>query len=125
MICIDTSILIEYFRKKNKENTMLFQIAKHESNLAISSITKYEIYCGSTEDQISFWNSLFENFTILEFGDETSHIASEIYKSLKKSNKLIGIADILIAACALEHDAKMATINHKDFSRISNLNISR
>lgn len=121
VICIDTSILIEYFRKTNKENSTLFRLVDERCKFAVSSITKYEIYCGSNESQLEFWNELFENFMVYEFGEKTSEIASNIYKTLKKKNKLIGVPDILIAASAIENEATLATLNKKDFDRVDNL----
>lgn len=47
MIVLDTSILIEYFRKSQKENSVFYKIAQTESYFAISSITKYEIDVGT------------------------------------------------------------------------------
>lgn len=42
IICLDSSVLIEYYRKNKKENSFLFQLAaKYE--FKIPSVVKYEI----------------------------------------------------------------------------------
>ncbi len=46
MILLDTSILIDYFRKKNKEKTILYHLFSEEEDLAISVIPKYELMFG-------------------------------------------------------------------------------
>ncbi|MFT7308156.1 MAG: putative nucleic acid-binding protein [Spirosomataceae bacterium] len=40
MIALDTSILIEYFRRSKKENSVFYKIAQTESYFAISSHNK-------------------------------------------------------------------------------------
>jgi predicted nucleic acid-binding protein len=47
MILLDSSILIELFRKKNKEKTLFYRLSKTEVNFCISSITNYEIGIGN------------------------------------------------------------------------------
>jgi tRNA(fMet)-specific endonuclease VapC len=49
--------------------------------------------------------------------------ASDIYADLYKCGQLIGDADILIAATALEHGLVLSTNNEHHFSRISGLTI--
>lgn len=54
VIMIDTSILIDYYRKSDKTNSVLISLIKQEYNFVISAITKYEIYAGVTASQLSF-----------------------------------------------------------------------
>ena len=52
LILLDTSILIDYFRKKNKRNSDFFQLVETKKYFfAVSVITEYEIYIGATNDQ--------------------------------------------------------------------------
>jgi predicted nucleic acid-binding protein len=47
MILLDSSILIDLFRKKNKEKTLFYNLSKTEEIFCISSITSYEIGIGN------------------------------------------------------------------------------
>ena len=118
IICLDTSILIDYYRKKDKQNSFFFQLTQTYQLFAISVITEYEIMIGSSHLQDIFWLSFFEKVTILPFTREANKMAVEIYKQLKADNKLIEIADILIAATALANALKLATLNKNHFDRI-------
>ncbi len=51
---VDTSILIDYFRKKDKSKTRLFALSQQYENLCISSITEFEIYMGAKGEQHIF-----------------------------------------------------------------------
>ena len=52
MICLDTSILIDFFRKTNKENSAFYRISSQHTLFAVSVITEYEIFTGTTPDQL-------------------------------------------------------------------------
>jgi predicted nucleic acid-binding protein len=46
MILLDTSILIDYYRKADKENAKIFLLKNKNNKFVISSIAEYEIYSG-------------------------------------------------------------------------------
>ncbi|MEZ4827620.1 MAG: type II toxin-antitoxin system VapC family toxin [Bacteroidia bacterium] len=123
IICLDTSILIDFFRKKKKENTVFYQLTLKYPIFAVSVITEYEIFTGSTAGQHEFWESFFSQITVLPFDSETDIFAVKIFKQLKTRNKLIDIPDILIAATAVKNKMKLATINRKHFDRVSDLEL--
>ncbi len=123
LICLDTSILIDYFRKTNKENSFLAKLIRSYSLFAVSIITEFEIYCGSTEEQTKFWDEFFQNITILPFDGNANSEAISIYKALKKEGNLIEIPDLFIGATAKAHRLKIATLNQKHFKKIKGLEL--
>lgn len=123
MLLLDTTVLIEYFRKQKKEKTFFFQLAGKYSNLAISSITKYEIMVGNSPKQEAFWKALLANLTVIDFGDKEADETALICKDLRKKNKIIGFADMAIGATAKVNDWELATINVKHFNRIEGLKL--
>ncbi len=62
MILLDSSVLIELFRKKDKEKTLFFKLSKKNIDFCISSITYYEISIGNRESHDKFWEKLTEVF---------------------------------------------------------------
>jgi tRNA(fMet)-specific endonuclease VapC len=123
MTLLDSSILIELFRKKDKEKTLFYRLAKTNNILYISSITYYEIGIGNRKVHFDYWEKLSENLQILPFDKVCSDTAIAIYLDLLKDNKMIDLADILIGATALTHNMPIATLNEKHFSRIAGLEI--
>lgn len=123
MILLDSSILVELFRSAKKENTMFYKLANEENHFGISIITHYEVFAGSNEKQDSFWKEFTAAIDILDFDLKSSEQAVKIYKQLKKTNKLIDLADILIAATAISNDLPIATLNLNHFERIKDLSI--
>lgn len=123
MILLDSSALIELFRKKDKEKTLFYNLAKNNEALYISSITYYEIGIGNRKVHFDYWEKLCENLQILAFDKDCSGTAIAIYLDLLKDNKMIDLADILIGATALTHNMPIATLNEKHFRRITGLEL--
>lgn len=69
LILVDTSILIDYYRKTNKTNSAWFGLIDKDYEFAISSITKYELYSGAAQSQIDFWNSILAAIPVIPFDE--------------------------------------------------------
>ena len=122
-IIIDTSVLIEYFRKTDKNKTTLVQLSLEFNHIYISSITEFEIFNGATPNQIQFWNELISKLTILDFDSQAARVAATVVNNLKKKRKSIDKPDLFIASTALLHKMSLATLNKKDFEVIDSLNV--
>jgi tRNA(fMet)-specific endonuclease VapC len=122
IICVDTSLFIDYFRKQKKERTLLAKLSD-EYDFCISVITKLEIGVGIGKGQKDFWDTVFQKLTILPLTELEIDKASDIIQSLRKSNKIVGLQDILIASTAIVNDFTLATLNLKDFGRIPGLKV--
>ncbi len=45
---VDTSVLINYYRKTDKANSVWVKLVRQGYRFSISAVTKYEIYSGAT-----------------------------------------------------------------------------
>ncbi len=45
---VDTSVLINYYRKTDKANSVWVKLVRQRYRFSISAVTKYEIYSGAT-----------------------------------------------------------------------------
>ncbi len=123
VICLDTSVLIDYYRKKEKSKSYFFHLADKYEDFAISTISEFEVYIGSNEEKDLFWDDFFGKVISIPFDSATNKIAIKIDRNLKKISKQIDTPDLMIAACAISHGLKLATLNSKHFSRIEGLEI--
>ncbi|WP_443938368.1 type II toxin-antitoxin system VapC family toxin [Pedobacter sp. MW01-1-1] len=123
IIMVDTSILIDYFRKKDKSKTRLFSLAKTFDTLCISSVTEFEIFVGAKDEQLDFWKAMLHNFIIFPFGSDAALAAVEIQNSLKALRKTIDKADLFIASIAVAHNLTFDTLNQKHFQNIDSLKL--
>ena len=123
IILVDTSILIDFYRKTDKANSIWIALVRQDYEFAISAVTKYEIFAGATPSQLEFWNSILQVVTIIPFDAATVDTAVNINAVLKRKRKQIDLADLFIAATAITHHLPFATLNIKHFNRIEELNI--
>lgn len=123
VILIDTSILIDYYRKTDKLNTTWIALVKQGYSFAISVVSKYEIYSGATPSQIQFWDAILKIITVLPLDEDCIDSSVVINANLKKKRKQIDIADLFIASTAVTHNIALATLNKKHFERVDGLQL--
>jgi len=121
---VDTSILIEHLRAKNKLTTTLYLLPEDGSQFFISSVSIFELYMGATtKEKEKDAKDLAKDFKILPFTEAVSIKAAQIYQQLKGKNQLIEFRDIFIAATCIVNNFPVVTLNKKHFSRIDGLKI--
>jgi predicted nucleic acid-binding protein len=120
---VDSSILIDYFRKTDKAKSQLVSHFQEYENLYISSTTEFEVINGATEKHLTFWNGMLPRFTILNFGSRAARQAANIVAELKTKRKTIDKPDLFIAATAIVHELTLHTLNLKHFIDIEGLKL--
>ncbi len=122
-LMVDSTILIDYFRKTDKNNSRLVSHFKKYDKLYISSVTEFEVINGATPTHLAFWNQMLHRFTILNFDSSAARKAAEIVEHLKIKRKSIDKPDLFIAATAVVHGLSLDTINKKHFIDIDSLQL--
>lgn len=120
---VDTSILIDYFRKTDKNNARLVSHFKNYETLYISSITEFEVVNGATPAHLQFWNLMLSRFIILDFDSRAARQAAEIVRQLKIKRKTIDKPDLFIAATASVHGLIIDTLNLRHFIDIDSISL--
>jgi len=73
---LDTSVLIEFFRKTDKSNSRFYQLTDTFDAFCISVITEYEIFIGATSTaQKEYWKNFLEKVRIISLDSETIQTA--------------------------------------------------
>lgn len=118
---LDTSIIIDFLRRKDKEETYLFKLS--EEDLYISIITHTELYAGK-----SVWEKktarkeleeLFSGIDILPLNKEISSLSGR----LKAFHQNLSLLDCIIAATAIYFKLDLVTLNTKDFGVLEDIKI--
>jgi len=122
-IIVDTSVLIDYYCKTDKDNSAWVQLLREGHSFAISVVTKYEIYTGATESQLHFWSDVLKQLEVIPLDEACVDVAVSLNAALKQKRKQLDIADLFIAATAILHGLSMATLNKKHFERVDDLQI--
>lgn len=120
---IDSSIIIDYFRKKDKSKTKLVSHFRNFETLYISTITEFEIFNGATQAHKDFWDGMLAKLSILDFDTNAARKAANIVAQLKTKRKSIDKPDLFIAATAVVNGLTLDTLNIKHFNNIEDLNL--
>lgn len=121
-ILLDSSVLIDFLRIKNKKNSLLFKLTEGNYQLYTAIITHTELFSGKSvwEKRAAYFEvkDLFSRITILPMTEEISEKSGEI-----KAEFDLNIADAIIAATAVLTNLELVTLNIKDFEMIKGLKI--
>ena len=120
-LMVDTSLLIDYFRKTDKNNARLVTHFKNYGQLYISSITEFEVLNGAKQSHFDFWNGMLPRFNVLNFDRNAARQAAAITEQLKLKRKTIDKPDLFIAATAVANGLHFDTLNIKHFTHIDKL----
>lgn len=123
VVCLDTSVLIDYFRKVIKSKSFFYELTNEFDLFAVSAITEYEIYCGSNVEQDKYWDEFFNKIVSLPFNSEAIRVTTKIERVLRQKNRSIDKPDLMIAGTAMANGMKLATLNVKHFDRIAGLEL--
>lgn len=122
-VVIDTSIIIDFTRAGTGQLPDLIEAAKSdEIELFIPTVVILELWIGKSMQQSKNTVAAEKLFSGIKRIDLVESIAKLAGKLLRK-NLLTGPMDAIIAASALELNAKLATGNRRHFEKVKNLRL--
>ena len=122
-VVIDTSIIIDFTRAGTGQLPDLIEAAKSdEIELFIPTVVILELWTGKSMQQSKNTAAAEKLFSGIKRIDLVESIAKLAGKLLRK-NLLTGPMDAIIAASALELNAKLATGNRRHFEKVKNLRL--
>ena len=124
---LDTDILSAVMRQQSEAVAQARRYLAAHGRLTFSIITRYEILRGLKAKGATTQLAAFELFCkaneTLPLEENIILRAADIYADLYNRGQLIGDADILIAATALEHNLLMVTNNENHLQRVAGLTV--
>ncbi len=121
-VLLDTSIIIDFLRRKEKQHSILLKLVDQRKKLAISILTHTELYAGK-----SVWEHARarKELEIIFHPMEIKPINRLISQ---KAGQLVAInglemVDALIASSALYYKLPLVTLNLKDFQKVPRLEL--
>ncbi|MEP6963360.1 MAG: type II toxin-antitoxin system VapC family toxin [Acidobacteriota bacterium] len=121
---LDSNTLIYLFKNLGGVARQLLSIAP--SDVAIPSVVLYELEMGialsnSPDRRRRQLDTLLEQIRVLPFDRNAAASAALIGAELKKSGKMFGPMDTLIAGTVVASGATLVTRNRREFQRVSGL----
>ena len=121
-LLLDTSVIIDFLRRKDKEASLFFKLSQENYVLYISIITHTELFSGK---RVWEQKRLYDELEELCSGLEVLSIDPFLSQKAGHARVHFGmqLADAIIAATALHHDLSLATFNTKDFKQVKGLKL--
>lgn len=123
VICLDSSLLIEHFRLKDKSKTLYTQLLYSHRIHCISSVAKYEVLAGVRDEHLEHWMAELGRMLFLPLTELCVMEARDISLRMRRKRAQLETSDILIAATAMANGLPLATLNRKHFERIDGLKL--
>lgn len=121
-LLLDTSILIDFLRQREKKKTVLYKLAAKNTELSISIITHTELYAGKSvwenKQALKELETLFEGITTLPLTPTVSEKAGQI-----RATTNCDLFDAIIAATSIVSGLELVTLNVKHFKVIKGLKV--
>lgn len=121
-LLLDTSVLIDFLRKKDRASHILSLEVQKGTNLYISIVTHTELFSGKSiwhnENDKEKLEKLLTNLSIIPIELKISLTAGKI-----RATTDIATIDAIIAATALKENLPLATLNVKDFKKVKGLRL--
>jgi tRNA(fMet)-specific endonuclease VapC len=130
-LILDTSVLIA--AERGSLDLPAFLEARDEEPVAMAAITASELLhgyhrardAGTRARRAAFVEALLDLIPILPFGMREARQHAELWAALMRKGSVIGPHDLIIAATALAQGDALATLNRKEFKRVSGLRLAR
>ena len=117
-LLVDTNIVIDYLRNYKPAVNYLEKLSMP---LFLSAISVAEIYAGIRNDSEQKSVENFLNAVEILSTDNTIAATGGTFCKKYKNSHGVGLADALIAATALHHNATLATLNTRHFPMIKTI----
>ncbi|PIN76133.1 hypothetical protein COV18_00775 [Candidatus Woesearchaeota archaeon CG10_big_fil_rev_8_21_14_0_10_37_12] len=112
-VCLDSDVLIALL---NKDDATKRLIESLDAEFVITAITSFEVWFGrKSAEPVS---EILEWLDVLDFDDESSRIAADILRELKKKGKIIEMRDVFIGAICVKNQIELLTYNDKHFEKL-------
>ena len=122
-ILIDTDIVIEYLRSRDKVSTELVRLLR-DHVVYISAISEFELFLGArTERHLNDLEMVFNQVVVIPFDFGCGRIAADIWRNRETTHQNLEIKDIFIASIAIYEDLWLRTFNEKHFKGIEKLKL--
>ena len=124
---VDTDILIDYLRGKEKASKLLDHY-KSEESVETTGINVFELYHGAYKSenstkQVSNPKGFLNRIRVHETSEDSMELAGKLAAELETEGEKIRAKDVLISGIALLENQSVLTYNKKHFKKVEELKL--
>ncbi len=115
ILLLDTTVLIDVLRAHKQRRELLATLVQSGHALATAAVNIGELYAGMRETEVGRAEAFLDNLDCYPLTAKIAHKAGQLKRDWSLKGKTLSLADMMVAATALEHDLALMTDNRKDF----------
>jgi predicted nucleic acid-binding protein len=112
---VDTSVLIDVLNGKRGRDRSLLELVRQGHMLASCAVTVAEVYAGMRPEEAGQTQALLSRLRYYEITSEVSQQAGRLKYHWARKGHTLSLADVLIAATALNYGLALITDNVQHF----------
>src|SRR5712671_4127821 len=114
-LLLDTSVLIDALRLRRRRRQWLAELVRAGHTLATSALNVAEVYAGMRPNEEAQTKTFLTALECYEITASVAEVAGRLKSQWSKKGRTLTLADMLVAAVALQQGCPLATDNGKDF----------
>jgi len=114
-ILLDTTVLIDTLRNRNQRRSFLAGLVTAGHTLSTSTINVAEVYGGLRPGEEQVTSAFLASLQLMPVSASIAELAGKLQADFRRQGQTRSIADMLVAATAMEAGISVATDNARDF----------
>jgi predicted nucleic acid-binding protein len=114
-LLLDTTVLIDTLRNRKNRRSLLAQLVEQGHTLATSALNIGEVYSGMRPEEAAQTDAFLGSLDCFPVTASIARRAGSLKYQWGIKGKTFSLADMIVAATALEHSLTLMTDNRKDF----------
>jgi predicted nucleic acid-binding protein len=114
-LLLDTSVLIDVLRQKNRRREWLAELVRGGHTLSTTTLNIAEIYAGMRPAEEARTEALLGGLELYELNGSSARLAGKLKNTWSRKGRTLTLSDMIVAAIAIERNCAVLTDNRKDF----------
>ena len=115
ILLLDTTVLLDVLRARQNRRSLLAELVAGGHLLATATINVGEIYAGMRVGEEKRTEAFLSSLDCYPITAAIARRAGSLKSAWAQKGKTLSLADMIVAATALEHGLALMTDNRKDF----------
>ena len=115
IVLLDTTVLIDVLRNRLNRRALLLEVVERGHTLTTAAINIGEVYAGMRSEEEAATEAFLSSIECYPITATIARRAGSLKSTRAKKGQTLTLADMIVAATALEHGLSLMTDNSKDF----------